>query len=86
MAIVRVKDAVEFNGKLSYVIDADFMPMPDGTGLAFRLTTLLTPQGNIPLCLIPWGNISSLTNDVPPEFFEQDDPNVEPHFDPGDLK
>lgn len=70
MARLQVIHAVEQNGKSSYILEADFMPMPDGSGLVFKATNLLDANGLYKATLVPWSNIASMTTDVPPAFFD----------------
>lgn len=77
MAVLQLIHPVRFNGKPEYHIEADFMPMPDGTGLVFKATNLLDSDGRLKATLIPWLNIVSMTTDVPAAFFEQPAPDDE---------
>lgn len=69
MAVIHVKDAVDFNGKSHFKIETDVMPAPDGSGLVFKASSLLDSNGMLKATLIPWSNITGMTIDVPPEFF-----------------
>lgn len=75
MAVVQVIHPVEQHGKAQYRVEADFMPMPDGSGLVFKATNLLDSNGLYKATLIPWTNVASMTTDVPAAFFEPPAPD-----------
>lgn len=70
MAKLQFIHPVEYAGKAQYTIDTDVMPMPDGSGLLFRSSAVLTQDGLIPTTMVPWMNIASMSADVPQSFFD----------------